>query len=342
MGVLRIHFTSDDLARTTVATAADPLWEILLSRFRFHERHPPLIFQPWVRRQRNHPDLLARMRPGARLLAVLAPLGPYFPDFLTPPEACHGLETGLNALMSTPRTRLRRELARLAQHTPLPDWVRPLSEGDITALTQLRTALRHYHHAAIAPHHDRIQSSIDADRARRAHAFLTNGIDGLLTSIPTLMRWQPPVLEVTYDVDQELHLHGRGLRLVPSYFCHRSAVSLADPNLTPVLIYPIDQELRWPQSAIIGRKALETLLGKTRAAVLHTIDLGTTTTQLAHLLHISPASASRHTTVLRDAGLITTHRNGTAVLHTLTPLGIQLLEQQMTPNQHGSNPRIQK
>jgi DNA-binding transcriptional ArsR family regulator len=328
MGILRIHFTSDDLARTTLATTADPLWEILLSRFRFHERHAPLAFRPWVHQVRNDPDRLARMRPGARLLAVLAPLGPYFPDFLTPPAGSQGLEAGLDTLTSTPRARLRRELCRLAQHSPVPGWVRSLAEGDAVVLTRLGTALLHYHQAAIAPHHDLIQACIDADRARRAHVFLANGVDGLLASMPSLMRWRPPVLEVNYDVNQELHLRGRGLRLVPSYFCHRSPVSLADPDLTPILIYPIDQDLRWPQTAITGRRRLEALFGRTRTAVLHTIDLGTTTTQLARLLRISPASVSRHTTVLRDAGLITTHRHGTAVLHTLTPLGIQLLEHQ--------------
>jgi DNA-binding transcriptional ArsR family regulator len=40
---------------------------------------------------------------------------------------------------------------------------------------------------------------------------------------------------------------------------------------------------------------------------------------------ISLAAASQHASVLRDAGLITTHRQGSAVLHVLTPLGAELL-----------------
>ena len=40
----------------------------------------------------------------------------------------------------------------------------------------------------------------------------------------------------------------------------------------------------------------------------------------------SPASVSRHTHVLREAGLVATTRDGTAVRHTLTPLGIALLD----------------
>lgn len=124
-----------------------------------------------------------------------------------------------------------------------------------------------------------------------------------------------------------LHLGGRGLRLVPSYFCQGTPMSLADPDLPPVLIYPIDQDLHWSHTGTTEPRALDALLGRTRAAVLREIDIGATTTHLARRLRISPASASRHTTVLRDAGLVTTHRHGPAVLHTITWLGRRLLDQ---------------
>ncbi|MFC8373392.1 winged helix-turn-helix domain-containing protein [Streptomyces sp. NPDC057239] len=51
-----------------------------------------------------------------------------------------------------------------------------------------------------------------------------------------------------------------------------------------------------------------------------------TTTETADRVGISLPSASQHTTVLRNAGLITTTRTGIAVLHTLTPLGTALLQ----------------
>ena len=40
---------------------------------------------------------------------------------------------------------------------------------------------------------------------------------------------------------------------------------------------------------------------------------------------VSASAASRHATALRDAGLVTTVRNGRTVLHTLTPTGASLL-----------------
>ena len=40
---------------------------------------------------------------------------------------------------------------------------------------------------------------------------------------------------------------------------------------------------------------------------------------------VSLSAASRHATVLRDAGLTTSQQVGPTVLHTLTPLGAALL-----------------
>ncbi|MFD2354204.1 hypothetical protein ACFSTC_40375 [Nonomuraea ferruginea] len=40
---------------------------------------------------RADPERMARVKTGARLLDVLAPLGPYWPDFLTPHESKSGL-----------------------------------------------------------------------------------------------------------------------------------------------------------------------------------------------------------------------------------------------------------
>ncbi|MET8082055.1 helix-turn-helix domain-containing protein [Streptomyces sp. NPDC005303] len=50
-------------------------------------------------------------------------------------------------------------------------------------------------------------------------------------------------------------------------------------------------------------------------------------TEPARRLNISPATASHHATVLRDAHLVTIRHKGKAVLHTVTSLGIALLEQ---------------
>ncbi|MEV0150140.1 MULTISPECIES: helix-turn-helix domain-containing protein [unclassified Nonomuraea] len=325
MGTLRIHFTAEDLARVTLADGPDPLWEVIFTRFRFRDRVRPLTFRPWFEELHAEPARTAGMRQGARLLDSLVPTGPYFPDFLTPPEGLLGLERGLAALLGTPRTRLATELGRLARHQSLPGWARPLAEGDLGTLKGLVAALRDYHEAAVAPFHALITAAVAVDLASRTRSMLSGGIDRLFAGMGPLVRWTPPVLQTDYIVDKDLVLGGRGLRLVPSYFCHRTPLTLADPELPPVLIYPIEQRHRWRQAAT-RRGDLGALMGANRSAVLHALDRSATTTQLARMLRISPAAASRHTTVLREAGLIETRRDGTAVLHTLTALGTALLE----------------
>jgi DNA-binding transcriptional ArsR family regulator len=153
--------------------------------------------------------------------------------------------------------------------------------------------------------------------------MVTGGLDGLLASMRPLMRWRPPVLEVDYNIDRDLHLRGRGLRFVPSYFCSRVPVSLADPELPPVLVYPIAQQFTW-RPLVRPSGSLDKLVGPTRAAVLRAIGTGATTTQLARRLEASLASVSRHAGVLRDAGLVRSDRDGAAVLHSLTSLGTAL------------------
>jgi DNA-binding IclR family transcriptional regulator len=59
--------------------------------------------------------------------------------------------------------------------------------------------------------------------------------------------------------------------------------------------------------------------------VLRTVGPGATTTQIARRAGTSLTSASRHTTTLRNAGLLRSDRDGVTVLHTLTPLGKALL-----------------
>lgn len=318
VGTLRIHFTAEDLARTQVAPEPDPFWEMVFSRDRLADPDPPVVLRPWLSRVRaDH-----RLKPGAQVLAVLTPSGPYFPDFVTPPEGRHGLDAGLRALLSTPKRRLNQELEKLAEWSPVPSWVRPLGDGHVPALTTLARTLRSYHDAALKPYAHLIQPAIDAEYAFRTRGG--NDADTLLRGMAPLMRWRPPVLEVPhYPTSRDMYLRGRGLRLVPSFFCRHAPVALADVDLPPTLVFPVDPRSHWHA---IANKALVALLGATRATVLAAIDSGATTTELASRAGTSAASVSRHTQVLREAGLLETTRCGTAVLHTLTALGIALLE----------------
>ncbi|MGP3998738.1 ArsR/SmtB family transcription factor [Streptomyces sp. 8N706] len=195
---------------------------------------------------------------------------------------------------------------------------------NLPLLLHLIRALRAYHHTVIAPYGDRIQGRIDAERAAGIRALLDGGTEALLGTLGPAMCWQPPILRVAYGSgDRDLHLCGRGLTLVPSYFCWDDPISLADPELPPVLIYSLHHEP--PTPTLPPAAPLCALLGRTRAVILCATATGATTGELARAAGVSAATASHHTTALRDAGLIAGHRHTASVLHTLTPLGAALL-----------------
>ena len=80
-------------------------------------------------------------------------------------------------------------------------------------------------------------------------------------------------------------------------------------------------------AGVAGSDTLAALLGPTRAAVLRVLRQPRGTVDLAAAVGISPASASEHAKVLREAYLIQTCREGRSVRHSLTPLGRTILGQ---------------
>ncbi|MER5781339.1 helix-turn-helix domain-containing protein [Streptomyces mobaraensis] len=334
--MLRVHFTGLDLARLRLAGDPDVLWETVLSLHRLRDKQGESIYGDWRTETRT------RLNSETRLLAPLVPPRGYFPDFLTPAEGVLGLETGVEALRATPAERIHDELGRLSTVRTLPAWIRSLAEGDARAFGKLIAALHDYHEAAIAPYWAHIQARIEADRAIRGRALLDGGADALLSSLPPTMRWHAPVLECDYPVDRDLHLNGRGLLLVPSFFCRGNPVTLRNPDLTPVLVYPARHCAESAPPVQDAPRSLGKLVGQTRSAVLGSIGGGCTTSELARRVGVSAASASQHAGVLREAGLVLTLRHGSAVLHTLTPLGAALLRGGHRPQTRRERPAFQE
>ncbi|MGW5669156.1 winged helix-turn-helix domain-containing protein [Micromonospora sp. NPDC003776] len=327
--MLKIIFSGEDILRTRVAPAADPVWELVLSLHLLQGRGREPLLLEWrravARALRTESDAEQ-----FRLLFALNPPRGYFPDFLTPYASRDGLEAGLSALRGTPIGMLRRDLTLLAEENVLPSSADALARGEPEVLRHLTGSMARYQSLALAPYWVRIQAAVEADRARRARAMLDGGPEGLLASLRPSMRWADNVLEVLdYPDSRELRLDGRGLLLVPSFFCARTPVALLDPALPPVLVYPVDRlgglaASRDPDDG--EREALAALLGRTRAAVLAAADNGCTTGEVARRLNISAAAASQHASVLRNAGLLVSHRDRNTVLHTLTPLGRAVLD----------------
>ncbi|MEV6107015.1 winged helix-turn-helix domain-containing protein [Streptomyces sp. NPDC051940] len=322
MGVLRLHFTAADLGRAKVAARPDPLWELVLSANLLGNRDGRAVFDTWRADARTRLRTLPTKH--RHLIRLLAPPFSDFPDLLTPPAGQQGFEEGLDAVLSTPRQRITRELAALGT---LPAWTTPLLRGESGAVRALGHALRGYFGQVLEPYWPRIAAQVEADQARRARAFVAGGVDGVLNSFRPLLRWQYPVLEAPYPHTRDIHLDGRGLLLIPSVVCWRTPVTWIDPELPPVLVYPVERTAQWwsrlPPPNV--RDTLTPLIGGTRSAILRAAAEGGSCGELARRAAHSPTITSYHLKVLRDAGLVTSLRDGPYVVYAATPLGHDLL-----------------
>lgn len=321
--MLKIFFEPADLGRVKVITGPEPMWELLLSLFRLRSTDGALLFDDWRRKAR------ALVPTSTHMLTDLAPSrSTYFVDFLTPTTSSPSpsLAASLEAIRSTPRQRIRTDLATLAQRLPaggMPSWTRALDDGGAESLRHLATAANQYFDACLSPHWRHVHTRVDQERFRLMRTMAKFGVERALAGVHPTAHWRSNVLHLGYPTDRELHLCGRGLLLMPSFFCLGLPTSFCDGELQPVLVYPIQHELGWAGNT---SRSLVTLLGRTRATALEVLaGNACTTSELAKQLDSALATASQHAAVLRESGLVTTQRMGQAVLHAITPLGLALL-----------------
>ncbi|MEV2253770.1 winged helix-turn-helix domain-containing protein [Streptomyces sp. NPDC050147] len=327
----RIHFTAQDIARTRLGSTIGAAAETLDSLKLLKERDIRRAFGPWRASLGNR--LADRLGP---LTALMPAHGPAV-DVVSLAGDSASIEEAVQTLVAAPRALLRAELEHIAfdrEHLP---WARLLADGDRETVQNLASALRACHGVTVAPHWQRIRSHLAAVRSAYARTLSEGGVEQLLATLPgPMLRWQPPVLEMSHPRDGDVYLNGRGLVITPTMFSSPQVellVAPLDPALAPVLAVPAvtaagDAEAAralW-QTGGHGGGSLGDLLGHTRAQTLEATVGGCSTLELARRLNVSPAAASYHAKVLRNAHLITTTRDGKAVLHAATSLGITLLE----------------
>jgi DNA-binding transcriptional ArsR family regulator len=321
---LRMLFERQDLQRVRLAPAADPLWELLLSMQSLQERRVPAHHTAWRQAVRKY--FAEGMPRWANVLGELIPARGDFPDFLTPAPFSPSIDSGCEALVCTSPTRLLRDLtAAFGTRRPSP-WVQALAIGEPGPVRELGTAVRAGYGTLLAPHWPEVRTAVAADRSARIATLAGQGSGPLLAGLPGVVGWDGETLELAYPVDRTVRLGGRGLTLVPSYFCAATPVTLIDTDLPPVLVYPARHPaapFRTECAQVPG--SLGALLGPSRAKALWSLDQPLTTSRLAERLGASVASASRHAATLRDAGLITSTRTGAAVVHRITDVGAAVL-----------------
>jgi hypothetical protein len=323
----RIHFTDEDLKRIQVSPTLGPLAETVMAMVLLRSQcGPRKMFGEW--RSQVEGTITNRMR----ALTNLIPPGSTGVDLCTLTGEAPTLGQGLAALLAMPREHVLVEMGITDRWHALPTAAWAMAEPE--AREQLADAAEAAHRALVEPYWTRIHAHLHAEQVARSRILARDGPDRLLASLQGQhIRWRPPVLEVAYPKDADLHLSGRGIAIVPSLFVGRNPQLThdpSDPQAAPRLIMPAadgqaPQRDLWKGPRTRGT-ALAALVGRNRAAVLRAVVEGCTTTELADRVGISLAAASQHASVLRDAGLVITRRQGGAVLHVLTPLGAELLQ----------------
>jgi predicted transcriptional regulator len=325
--VWRIHFTADDLARIQVGPTLGPLAETVKALSLLQcPMQSRTLFGAW--RAQVQGNITPRMAP---LLAMM-PADTMSVDLCTLTGAAATIELGIQALLAVPREHLLVEMEYTNRYGRLPSAAWAMAE--IGAREPLADATQAAYQALVQPYWPRIHARLHAEHVARSRTLAYSGADRLLASLQSQrVRWRPPVLEILMPTRRDLYLAGRGITLVPSVFVGKDPGLHENPNderAAPVLMLPAADDgpghaQLWDRPRPPGT-ALSALVGRNRAAVLGSIAGGCTTTELAGRAGISLAAASQHASVLRDAGLIITRRQGRAVLHVLTPLGTDLLQ----------------
>ncbi|MFI5592559.1 ArsR/SmtB family transcription factor [Amycolatopsis sp. NPDC051758] len=327
---MRIELTLQDLIRVALAAAADPMAELagslqVLQRRDGGRNAASSAFNRWrYRVWQGLPDS------AAVLMWLCRPDAPV-PEFLLPAAGRYDLESGLAAVLKTEPLSLKAALRTAPVDHDLPAWAAALADGDTAGLPRLVQAMQDYHDLAVAPGWDVVCAQVDADLGMRTQLLLHGGVDALLTGLRPKVRWAAPVLETDDRILETLPSEGTGLLLVPTYFSVCPALIPPVPGGTPRLHYPCVRQAAHPAGFDRATRrspgnALADLLGPTRAAALTVLAVGCSTSELAARLGVTPSAVSKHTTVLRRAGLIITHRERNTVLHSLTPLGSALLD----------------
>ncbi|MEV7616715.1 helix-turn-helix domain-containing protein [Streptomyces sp. NPDC089799] len=315
-----MHFGAEDLLDVRFAAEPLPLVELCLALAAWQRTDRPGVFARWRRQVAR--ELPSDARP---LLHLLRPDGDN-PAFVEPPVP--DLDAALDAVREGGRQLPYEDLVRAASRTrggaDPGGWLRGLWEQDREAWALLDRSLRSAHAALIAPRWREIRQSFRADVAWRARMLAGHGIKAALAGTHPGARWSGTTLAVPGPPDFETRLGGRGLTLMPSAFWTGRPLLAPRPDGSHLLVYPALTPL--PLVAPAGADgSLDALLGRTRAAVLQLLTDRRTTSEVARDLGISLPSVSEHTRTLRAAGLITTERDGKAVLHAATGLGMDLL-----------------
>ncbi|WP_184572670.1 ArsR/SmtB family transcription factor [Streptomyces zagrosensis] len=323
---LHMQFGADDLLRCRFAIS--PLCEThgAVRTLKHPDRQG--YHAPWLRRIHAAADGL-----DLRALWLLMPRRGYSPDFLgLPPSApFSSVDEELARLRATRPEQAAAEIRKSLVCTPgamESAAGRAMLADPQRAIEVLADTTERAWHALIAADWPRLRALLEAEVAFRSRQLADGGLERLFADLHPRLTWSHGSLTVrtpSASVHERI-LGGDGMTLMPSVFVWPDVVGGFDPPWQATVVYPARGiGGLWQRPGGRTADALARLLGPNRAAILTDLDAPASTTALAHRHRLAVSSVSAQLAVLREAGLVTSRRQGLQVLYERTPLGIALV-----------------
>ncbi len=308
---IRIRLTGAELAR--VRFAISPVYETVMALAALIRPGVHAVHLPWARWARPRLATVEHLP----LLRALVGRDGFKPGFLMPAPTTRmpDIEAELQTVRSTSPVDARDDTARLTSTL-----AGRFHDDPRTGLPLVVAALRQCHDLVIAPHWDRMVRLLDADIAFRAKALAAGGFERLFTDLHDDIAWtgEDLVVHPRQSPSTTVRVGGHGLVLCPSVFCWPRVTASTNPPTVGTLRYPARGVATLWETVEPAPQALANLIGRTRAAILTRLASPQTTGDLAAGLGVTAGAVSQHLAVLKDAGLVASHRAGRTTLHLRT------------------------
>jgi len=263
------------------------------------------------------------------LRTVIGPEG-YFPDFLTSTPSWDMTPADeVERLRRVPAASVRADLTKVLARSDGPRYqvVADMFAHPERTRSQVADAWEAVWESLLAPHWAQVRRLITADIDLRVRRVAVNGVAAMVGSLHGSVAWHRDAIEVEMRKhSEEVDCEGSGVVLVPSVMSTPRCSVLTEPPAQPTLFYPVHGlSASWTQERSTVEEALVELLGSGRARTLLSLDGPRSTSEVAEACSTAVSTASHHLTILRNAQLVHSRRDGTRMLHARTPLGDALL-----------------
>lgn len=319
--MIRLHMPAERLAG--LRWAVSPVGELAAALVAVSEvrRPPPALRQVGALLSSGRLPTLAAVSRGYTA---------YLPELLTPAPRTFlpSVEDQLHAVATTPTSTVGTQFTaflaggqargsrcpwlREGQLGRAEERVRPRIEvGEGELRERLARELHWLWSKAMAPRWSDTTASFEGFVERHGAVAAREGLGGALAALHSSLRWQDGALQVTSAYEGEVG-GTHPLTLIPSLFLDRVGLHAPLRREEAQLAIPMGAA-RHPGPRIAP------VLGATRLAILHSLTEPRTTTALAALHHLAPATVSFHLTRLLAADLVHRTRSGRHVHYQHTP-----------------------